>query len=53
MWPGWAGSTPEELRAQTREVTAAFLASGIDPKTSIIFNQSQVTAHAELAWIFN
>ncbi|MCZ6862051.1 MAG: tryptophan--tRNA ligase [Alphaproteobacteria bacterium] len=44
---------PEELRAQTREVTAAFLASGIDPKTSIIFNQSQVAAHAELAWIFN
>ena len=44
---------PEELRAQTREVAAAFLASGIDPKTSIIFNQSQVSAHAELAWIFN
>ena len=44
---------PGELRAQTREVTAAFLAAGIDPKTSIIFNQSQVSAHAELAWIFN
>jgi tryptophanyl-tRNA synthetase len=44
---------PDELRAQTREVAAAFLASGIDPKTSIIFNQSQVRAHAELAWIFN
>ena len=44
---------PNELRSQTREVTAAFLASGIDPKTSIIFNQSQVKAHAELAWIFN
>ena len=44
---------PTELRAQTREVAAAFLASGIDPKTSIIFNQSQVRAHAELAWIFN
>ncbi len=44
---------PAELRAQTREVTAAFLAAGIDPKTSIIFNQSQVPAHAELAWIFN
>ena len=44
---------PDELRGQTREVAAAFLASGIDPKTSIIFNQSQVRAHAELAWIFN
>ncbi len=44
---------PAELRAQTREVTAAFLAAGIDPKTSIIFNQSQVSAHAELAWLFN
>ena len=44
---------PKELRAQTREVVAAFLAAGIDPKTSIIFNQSQVSAHAELAWIFN
>src|SRR5690606_19520712 len=41
------------LRAQTREVTAAYLAAGIDPKRSIIFNQSQVSAHAELAWIFN
>ena len=44
---------PEELRKNTREATAAFLACGIDPKTSIIFNQSQVPAHAELAWIFN
>ncbi|HUT49360.1 MAG TPA: tryptophan--tRNA ligase [Alphaproteobacteria bacterium] len=44
---------PDELRAQTRKVAAAYLASGIDPKTSIIFNQSQVRAHAELAWIFN
>jgi len=44
---------PAQLRAQTREVAAAFLAAGIDPKTSIIFNQSQVPAHAELAWIFN
>jgi tryptophanyl-tRNA synthetase len=34
-------------------VTAACIASGIDPKRSILFNQSQVTAHAELAWIFN
>ena len=44
---------PEELRRHTREVTAAYLAAGIDPKRSIIFNQSQVAAHAELAWIFN
>ncbi len=44
---------PAELRAQTREVTAAFLAAGIDPGQSIIFNQSQVAAHAELAWIFS
>ena len=44
---------PEELRRHTREVTAAYLAAGIDPKSSIIFNQSQVAAHAELAWVFN
>jgi len=44
---------PKELTANTREVTAAFLAAGIDPKGSIIFNQSQVAAHAQLAWIFN
>ncbi|MBJ2152249.1 tryptophan--tRNA ligase [Paracoccus sp. IB05] len=44
---------PEKLRHQTREITAAYLASGIDPARSIIFNQSQVTGHAELAWIFN
>ncbi|MGM0559475.1 MAG: tryptophan--tRNA ligase [Pseudomonadota bacterium] len=44
---------PAELRAHTREITAAYLAAGIDPKASIIFNQSQVPAHAELAWIFN
>jgi tryptophanyl-tRNA synthetase len=44
---------PTELRAQTREVTAAFLAAGIDPSRHIVFNQSQVPAHAELAWIFN
>ena len=42
-----------ELAAQTREVTAAFLAAGIDPKKHIVFNQSRVRAHAELAWIFN
>src|SRR5688572_10573339 len=44
---------PRELRAQIREVTAAFLASGIDPKKHIVFNQSQVAEHAELAWVFN
>ena len=44
---------PAELTAATREVTAAFIASGIDPKAHIVFNQSQVAAHAELAWIFN
>ncbi len=48
-----AWQDPKELKAQTREVVAAFLAAGIDPDTSIIFNQSQVAAHAELAWIFN
>lgn len=47
----WGG--PDELRRNTREVTAAFIASGIDPKKQIIFNQSQVSGHAELAWIFN
>jgi tryptophanyl-tRNA synthetase len=44
---------PLELRRATREVAAAFIAAGIDPKKQIIFNQSQVSAHAELAWIFN
>ena len=44
---------PAVLKANTREVTAAYLAAGIDPKRSIIFNQSQVAAHAELAWILN
>ena len=34
-------------------MTAAYIASGLDPKKSILFNQSQVAAHAELAWIFN
>lgn len=44
---------PATLRANTREAAAGFLAAGIDPARSILFNQSQVTAHAELAWIFN
>jgi tryptophanyl-tRNA synthetase len=44
---------PAELTSATREVTAAFLAAGIDPKKNIVFNQSRVVQHAELAWIFN
>ncbi|MCX5494896.1 tryptophan--tRNA ligase [Kaistia dalseonensis] len=44
---------PKELSRQIREVTAAFVAAGIDPVKHIVFNQSQVSAHAELAWIFN
>ena len=44
---------PAELRSNTREVAAAMIASGVDPETNIIFNQSQVPQHAELAWIFN
>ena len=47
----WGG--PAELARNTREVTAAFIAAGIDPKKHIVFNQSQVSGHAELAWIFN
>ena len=46
---GAAGRTARN----TREVTAAFIAAGIDPKKHIVFNQSQVAGHAELAWIFN
>ena len=44
---------PAELRNQIRAVTAAYIASGVDPTRSILFNQSQVHQHAELAWIFN
>ncbi|MPZ57084.1 MAG: tryptophan--tRNA ligase [Rhizobiales bacterium] len=44
---------PAELPRATREVTAAFVACGIDPRKHIIFNQSQVAEHAELAWIFS
>ncbi len=44
---------PAQLKAQTREVTAAFLAAGIDARRHIVFNQSQNPAHAELAWICN
>ncbi|HJW40935.1 MAG TPA: tryptophan--tRNA ligase [Rhizomicrobium sp.] len=44
---------PLDVARSTREVTAAYIAAGIDPKKSPIFNQSRVPAHAELAWIFN
>jgi tryptophanyl-tRNA synthetase len=42
---------PDELRTATREVTAAYIAAGIDPERCIIFNQSMVGAHAELGWL--
>ena len=44
---------PVKLRQQTREAAAGFIAAGIDPSRSVLFNQSQVTAHVELGWIFN
>ncbi len=44
---------PAELTRATRELAAAFIACGLDPKKSILFNQSQVPAHAELTWLFN
>lgn len=44
---------PKALRQAIRDVTAAYLACGLDPKRSTIFNQSQVPEHAELAWVFN
>jgi tryptophanyl-tRNA synthetase len=44
---------PKALRTAIRDVTAAYLACGLDPKKSIIFNQSQVAEHAELAWVFS
>jgi tryptophanyl-tRNA synthetase len=44
---------PRDLRKAIIDVTAVYLACGLDPKTSIIFNQSQVPEHAELAWVFN
>jgi len=42
---------PAELRVSTREVTAAYIAAGIDPERCTIFNQSMVPAHTELAWL--
>jgi tryptophanyl-tRNA synthetase len=44
---------PDELRRATREVAAAYVAAGVDPKKNIVFNQSRVHQHAELAWVFN
>lgn len=44
---------PQDLQAQIREAAAAYMASGVDPKRSILYNQSKVAGHAELAWIFN
>ena len=44
---------PNRLASNTREVTAGLIASGLDPKKNIIFNQSALSAHAELAWVFN
>jgi tryptophanyl-tRNA synthetase len=44
---------PDGLRQQTRELVAGYIASGIDPTKSILFNQSQVAEHTQLAWIFN
>ncbi len=44
---------PDKLRHATRELTAGFIASGLDPEKSILFNQSQVPEHTQMAWIFN
>jgi len=44
---------PGKLRQATREVAAAMIASGVDPKKNIIFNQSAVAGHAQLGWVFN
>jgi tryptophanyl-tRNA synthetase len=44
---------PTDLKRAIREGAAAYIAAGVDPKRSIIFNQSQVSEHAELAWVFN
>jgi len=44
---------PKELRSNILETTASFIASGLNPKKNIIFNQASVSAHSELAWIFN
>ena len=44
---------PAALQRQTRELAAGYLAAGLDPAKSILFNQSQVSAHVELGWVFN
>ena len=44
---------PDKLRNATRELCAGYIASGLDPEKSILFNQSQVPEHAQLGWIFN
>ncbi len=44
---------PKDLKSNIHETVATFVASGIDPKKSIIFNQSQVSAHSEAAWILS
>lgn len=44
---------PKRLKRQTHEIAAAYLACGVDPKKSIVYNQSLVRAHTELAWYFN
>ncbi len=44
---------PEDLQKNTRELAAFFIASGLDPQKSILFNQSQVPEHAQLGWVFN
>jgi len=44
---------PADLRHATRELAAGFIASGLDPERSILFNQSQVAEHTQLAWVFN
>ena len=44
---------PKELKSNILETAASFIASGLDPKKNIIFNQASVSAHSELAWVFN
>ncbi len=44
---------PKELKANILETVASFIASGLDPEKNIIFNQASVSAHSELAWVFN
>jgi tryptophanyl-tRNA synthetase len=44
---------PAKLKSQVREIAAAYLATGLDPKIATIFAQSAVREHSELAWVFN